>query len=113
MTTYEGTFTIFSCALRMDYDGDYAITFADFVVFAREWLQCDDPCDPACLGSHPRASVQVVVDGTAHNMNLASAPRPPAGTGWTWTGRAPGASTASAPPRPPARPGATPVRAYS
>lgn len=49
----DAAFTIFPCALRMDYDGDCLITFADFVAFAQEWLRCGDPYDPACLGNRP------------------------------------------------------------
>ncbi len=39
----------------MDYDGDCAITFADYCAFAREWLACGDPYDPACGGNNPPA----------------------------------------------------------
>ena len=49
----NAAFTIFPCTLRMDYDGDCLITFADFIGFAQEWLQCGDPYDPACLGNRP------------------------------------------------------------
>jgi hypothetical protein len=49
----DAPFTIFPCALRMDYDGDCAITFADFAAFAEEWLHCGDPYDPACVGNRP------------------------------------------------------------
>jgi hypothetical protein len=49
----NATFRIFPCALRMDYDGDCLITFADFIAFAQEWLQCGDPYDPACMGNRP------------------------------------------------------------
>ena len=49
----NATFTIFPCALRMDFDGDCVITFADFAWFALEWLRCGDPYDPACLGNRP------------------------------------------------------------
>ncbi|RPJ23062.1 MAG: hypothetical protein EHM35_17640, partial [Planctomycetaceae bacterium] len=49
----NAAFTIFPCALRMDYDGDCLITFADFMGFAQEWLQCGDPYDPACTGNRP------------------------------------------------------------
>ncbi|OHB74681.1 MAG: hypothetical protein A2Z25_09415 [Planctomycetes bacterium RBG_16_55_9] len=47
----DGVFTIFPCALRMDYDNDCVITLADFAAFAEEWLRCGDPYDPACLGN--------------------------------------------------------------
>ena len=46
-------FTVFPCALRMDYDGDCLVTFADLAAFAREWLHCGDPYDPMCLGNRP------------------------------------------------------------
>ena len=49
----NAAFTVFPCALRMDYDGDCLITFADFIGFAQEWLKCGDPYDPACLGNRP------------------------------------------------------------
>jgi len=49
----NAAFTIFPCALRMDFDGDCIITFADFAWFAQEWLKCGDPYDPACLGNRP------------------------------------------------------------
>ena len=49
----DGVFTVFPCALRMDYDGDCAVTFADFAAFAQEWLRCGDPYDPQCLGNSP------------------------------------------------------------
>ncbi|MCU0914344.1 MAG: CAP domain-containing protein [Planctomycetes bacterium] len=49
----DASFTVFPCALRLDYDGDCVITFADFAAFAREWLRCGDPYDPACLGNRP------------------------------------------------------------
>lgn len=49
----DATFTIFPCSLRMDYDGDCAITIADFQAFAQEWLRCGDPYDPACTGNSP------------------------------------------------------------
>jgi len=49
----DAAFTIFPCALRMDYDGDCLVTFADFMGFAQEWLQCGDPYDPACTGNRP------------------------------------------------------------
>ena len=46
-------FTVFPCALRMDYDGDCIITFADFAAFAQEWLRCGDPYDVAGMGNRP------------------------------------------------------------
>jgi hypothetical protein len=46
-------FTVFPCALRMDYDGDCVITFADFAAFAREWLRSGDPYDVAGMGNRP------------------------------------------------------------
>jgi hypothetical protein len=49
----DGAFTVFPCALRMDYDGDCVVTFADFVAFAQEWLHCGDPYDRACTGNRP------------------------------------------------------------
>jgi len=49
----DAVFTIFPCALRMDYDNDCVVTFADLAAFAREWLRCGDPYDPACLGNSP------------------------------------------------------------
>jgi hypothetical protein len=49
----DAAFTIFPCALRMDYDGDCVITLADFAWFAQEWLRCGDPYDPACMGNRP------------------------------------------------------------
>jgi hypothetical protein len=49
----DAPFTIFPCTLRMDYDGDCVITFADFALFAQEWLRCGDPYDAACLGNRP------------------------------------------------------------
>jgi hypothetical protein len=49
----DKAFTIFPCTLRMDYDGDCVVTFADFAGFAQEWLQCGDPYDPACTGNRP------------------------------------------------------------
>jgi hypothetical protein len=49
----DAPFTIFPCALRMDYDGDCIITFADFAAFAQEWLHCGDPYDATCLGNRP------------------------------------------------------------
>jgi hypothetical protein len=49
----DSTFTVFPCALRMDYDGDCAVTFADLAGFALEWLHCGDPYDPSCLGNRP------------------------------------------------------------
>ncbi len=49
----DATFTIFPCSLRMDYDGDCAITISDFQAFAQEWLRCGDPYDPACTGNSP------------------------------------------------------------
>ncbi len=49
----DAPFTIFPCALRMDYDGDCVLTFADFAAFAREWLRCGDPYDAACAGNRP------------------------------------------------------------
>ncbi len=49
----DAPFTIFPCALRMDYDGDCLITFADFAAFAREWLHCGDPYDAMCAGNRP------------------------------------------------------------
>jgi hypothetical protein len=49
----DAAFTVFPCALRMDYDGDCVITLADFAWFAQEWLRCGDPYDPACTGNRP------------------------------------------------------------
>jgi len=49
----DAPFTIFPCALRMDYDGDCLITFVDFAAFAQEWLHCGDPYDATCLGNRP------------------------------------------------------------
>ncbi len=49
----NAAFTVFPCTLRMDYDGDCLITFADFMGFAQEWLRCGDPYDPACTGNRP------------------------------------------------------------
>ncbi len=49
----DAPFTIFPCALRMDYDGDCLITFADFAAFAQEWLHCGDPYNATCLGNRP------------------------------------------------------------
>ena len=46
-------FTVFPCALRMDYDGDCVITFADFAAFAQEWLHSGDPYDVAGMGNRP------------------------------------------------------------
>ncbi len=46
-------FTVFPCALRMDYDGDCVITFADFAAFAQEWLRGGDPYDAAGMGNRP------------------------------------------------------------
>lgn len=51
--TSDAAFTIFPCALRMDFDGDCVVTFADLAWFAQEWLKCGDPYDPACLGNRP------------------------------------------------------------
>jgi len=47
----DAAFTVFPCALQMDYDHDCAVTLADFAALAREWLGCGDPYDPACLGN--------------------------------------------------------------
>jgi len=55
----DGPFTVFPCALRMDYDGDCIITFADFVAFAQEWLRCGDPYDATCLGNRPPQIVSI------------------------------------------------------
>jgi hypothetical protein len=49
----DAVFTVFPCALRMDYNGDCAVTFEDLVGFAQEWLRCGDPYDPLCLGNRP------------------------------------------------------------
>jgi hypothetical protein len=49
----DAAFTVYPCTLRMDYDGDCVITFADYCAFAREWLACGDPYDPACGGNNP------------------------------------------------------------
>lgn len=49
----DTTFTVFPCTLRMDYDGDCVVTFVDYLAFAREWLRCGDPYDPACTGNNP------------------------------------------------------------
>ena len=49
----DAAFTIFPCTLRMDYDGDCIITFADFAAFAQEWLRCGDPYDATCVGNRP------------------------------------------------------------
>lgn len=49
----DSTFTVYPCTLRMDYDGDCVVTFADYWAFAQEWLACGDPYDPACAGNHP------------------------------------------------------------
>ncbi|MCX5646581.1 MAG: CAP domain-containing protein [Phycisphaerae bacterium] len=49
----DAPFTIFPCALRMDYDGDCVITFADLAAFAQEWLRCGDPYDAMCVGNWP------------------------------------------------------------
>jgi len=49
----DANFTIYPCTLLMDYDGDCVITFADYWAFAREWLACGDPYDPACTGNSP------------------------------------------------------------
>ena len=46
-------FTVFPCALRMDYDGDCVVTFADFAGLAQEWLLCGDPYDAGCTGNRP------------------------------------------------------------
>lgn len=48
----DAAFTVYPCTLRMDYDGDCVITFADYCAFAREWLACGDPYDPACGGNN-------------------------------------------------------------
>jgi hypothetical protein len=44
-------FRIYVCAdwLTLDFNGDCVIDFADFSVFAGQWLNCGDPCDPNCL----------------------------------------------------------------
>ncbi len=55
----DGTFTVFGCTLRMDYDHDCAITFVDLALFAQEWLACGDPYDPACGGNHGPEIVSV------------------------------------------------------
>ncbi len=49
----DGTFTVFPCVLRMDFDGDCVVTLVDLAWFAQEWLKCGDPYDPACLGNRP------------------------------------------------------------
>ncbi len=49
----DAPFTIFPCALRMDYDGDCVLTFSDFAAFAQEWLRCGDPYDATCAGNQP------------------------------------------------------------
>jgi hypothetical protein len=49
----DAPFTIFPCTLRMDYDGDCIITFADFAALAQEWLRCGDPYDATCGGNRP------------------------------------------------------------
>jgi hypothetical protein len=49
----DAPFTIFPCALRMDYDGDCVITFADFAAFAQEWLRSGDPYDATGMGNRP------------------------------------------------------------
>lgn len=49
----DRAFTVFPCALRMDYDGDCAVTIADLAALAREWLNCGDPYDSACTGNRP------------------------------------------------------------
>ncbi len=49
----DAPFTVFPCSLRMDYDGDCVLTFADFTAFAQEWLRCGDPYDAACAGNRP------------------------------------------------------------
>jgi hypothetical protein len=66
----DGPFTIFLCTLRMDYDGDCVITFADFAAFAQEWLRCGDPYDASCLGNRP--------------PQIVSSPGPLTGTGQTY-----------------------------
>jgi hypothetical protein len=49
----DSMFTVYPCTLRMDYDGDCVVTFADYWAFAQEWLACGDPYDPACAGNNP------------------------------------------------------------
>jgi hypothetical protein len=49
----DALFTVFPCALRMDYDGDCLITLADFAAFAQEWLRCGNPYDATCVGNRP------------------------------------------------------------
>ncbi len=66
----DTTFTIFPCNLRMDYDGDCVITFADFAAFAAEWLRGGDPYDTTCLGNRPPVIV--------------SSPATPTGPGQTY-----------------------------
>ncbi len=63
-------FTVFPCTLRMDYDGDCIITFADFAAFAQEWLRCGDPYNATCAGNRP--------------PQIISSPPPQVGVGQTY-----------------------------
>ncbi len=65
----DGVFTIFPCTLRMDFDNDCIITFADFAALANEWLQCGDPYDPVCLDNRrPQITSSPALQATADQV---------------------------------------------
>ena len=45
----DDLFRIYVCTLSHDMNHDCFVDFSDFSLFASEWLQCGDPCDPDCV----------------------------------------------------------------